>query len=170
MQLLARMLESVTDSKRQFGIALVLRRALDIHLMIFREKKADMHFIQAAFVVMLTGCFHYDPAGGYSAKAFIKFSYMRSDRFLDLRRSLHALKLDFGRSFHFPYLAMITALTYHAYNPDGARAMSALGQKQTSDRRPLMSALPPKADIAGRDRHVRFLPIGDIGPYSRERD
>jgi hypothetical protein len=31
----------------------------------------------------------------------IKFSYMRSDRFLDLRRSLHALKLDFGRSFHF---------------------------------------------------------------------
>ena len=28
--------------------------------------------------------------------------------------------------------------------------MSALDQKQTSDCRPLMSALPPKADIAGR--------------------
>jgi hypothetical protein len=27
-------------------------------------------------------------------------------------------------------------------------AMSALGQKQTLDRRPLMSALPPKADIS----------------------
>jgi hypothetical protein len=26
----------------------------------------------------------------------------------------------------------------------------------------MMSALPPKADIADRDRHVRFVPIGDI--------
>jgi hypothetical protein len=34
--------------------------------------------------------------------------------------------------------------------------MSALGQKQTSDCRPLMSALPPKADITGRDEDVRF--------------
>jgi hypothetical protein len=33
--------------------------------------------------------------------------------------------------------------------------MSASGQKQTSDCRPLMSAIPPKADIDGRDRHVR---------------
>ena len=33
--------------------------------------------------------------------------------------------------------------------------MSALGQKQTLDWRPLMSALPPKADIAGRDWDVR---------------
>jgi hypothetical protein len=37
--------------------------------------------------------------------------------------------------------------------------MSALGQKQTSDRRPLMSALPPKADMAQHDRDVRFVPI-----------
>jgi hypothetical protein len=36
--------------------------------------------------------------------------------------------------------------------------MSAVGQKQTSDWRPLMSALPPKADIAERDYHVRFVP------------
>jgi hypothetical protein len=34
--------------------------------------------------------------------------------------------------------------------------MSALGQKQTSDSRPVMSALPPKADIAKRDENVRF--------------
>jgi hypothetical protein len=34
--------------------------------------------------------------------------------------------------------------------------MSALGQKQTSDRRPLMSALPPKADIVQRGGYVRF--------------
>jgi hypothetical protein len=40
--------------------------------------------------------------------------------------------------------------------------MSALGQKQTSDWRPLMSALPPKADIAGRDLDVRFVPLADI--------
>jgi hypothetical protein len=37
--------------------------------------------------------------------------------------------------------------------------MSALGQKQTSDWHPLMSALPPKADIAGRHLDVRFVPI-----------
>jgi hypothetical protein len=30
-----------------------------------------------------------------------------------------------------------------------------LGQKQTLDWRPLMSALPPKADIAERDQDVR---------------
>jgi hypothetical protein len=40
--------------------------------------------------------------------------------------------------------------------------MSALGQKQTSDCRPLMSAIHPKADIAERDRHVRFVPKADI--------
>jgi hypothetical protein len=33
--------------------------------------------------------------------------------------------------------------------------MSALGQKQTLGKVRLMSALPPKADIAERDRHVR---------------
>jgi hypothetical protein len=32
--------------------------------------------------------------------------------------------------------------------------MSALGQKQTFREVETMSALPPKADIAGRDRHV----------------
>jgi hypothetical protein len=35
-------------------------------------------------------------------------------------------------------------------------AMSALGQKQTLDWRPMMSAIHPKADIAGRDQDVRF--------------
>jgi hypothetical protein len=39
------------------------------------------------------------------------------------------------------------------------RPMSALGQKRTLDRRLLMSALPPKADIGGRERDVRFVPI-----------
>jgi hypothetical protein len=40
--------------------------------------------------------------------------------------------------------------------------MSALGQKQTLDRRPLMSAIPPKADIGTQSRHVRFVPKADI--------
>jgi hypothetical protein len=40
--------------------------------------------------------------------------------------------------------------------------MSALGQKQTSGSEIAMSALPPKADIAGRRLDVRFLPIADI--------
>jgi hypothetical protein len=44
--------------------------------------------------------------------------------------------------------------------------MSALGQKQTSDEHPLMSALPPKADIAERDEDVRFVPIADIAKLS----
>ena len=35
--------------------------------------------------------------------------------------------------------------------------MSALGQKQTLKRLRLMSALPPIADIAERNRHVRFV-------------
>jgi len=41
------------------------------------------------------------------------------------------------------------------------RSMSALGQKQTSDCRPLMSALPPKADMVQDDRDVRFVPQAD---------
>jgi len=40
--------------------------------------------------------------------------------------------------------------------------MSAFGQKQTLDRRPLMSALPPKADIGGDGCGVRFVPQADI--------
>jgi hypothetical protein len=43
-----------------------------------------------------------------------------------------------------------------------ATEMSALGQKRTSDCHPLMSAIPPKADIAERRLDVRFVPIGDI--------
>jgi hypothetical protein len=45
--------------------------------------------------------------------------------------------------------------------------MSALGQKRTLDRRLLMSALHPKADIAQRDCHVRFVPKADIGTPRR---
>ena len=40
--------------------------------------------------------------------------------------------------------------------------MSALGQKQTLKRLHPMSALPPKADIAGGQLNVRFVPKGDI--------
>jgi hypothetical protein len=36
-----------------------------------------------------------------------------------------------------------------------------LGQKQTSRPEILMSALPPKADIAERHRHVCFVPKAD---------
>jgi hypothetical protein len=37
--------------------------------------------------------------------------------------------------------------------------MFALGQKRTLKRACPMSALPPKADIAGRQLDVRFVPI-----------
>jgi hypothetical protein len=40
--------------------------------------------------------------------------------------------------------------------------MSALGQKQTWRRSNGMSALHPKADIAGRQFDVRFVPQADI--------
>jgi hypothetical protein len=46
--------------------------------------------------------------------------------------------------------------------------MSALGQKQTSQDARAMSALPPKADIAGAMRNVRFVPKADI-PHCEER-
>jgi hypothetical protein len=44
---------------------------------------------------------------------------------------------------------------------------SALGQKQTSDCRRLMSAIHPKADIARRHLDVRFVPIADIASPAR---
>ena len=44
--------------------------------------------------------------------------------------------------------------------------MSALGQKRTSEHVRSMSALPPKADIAERDRHVRFVPKADVSRWS----
>jgi hypothetical protein len=42
--------------------------------------------------------------------------------------------------------------------------ISALGQKQTSRPEISMSALPPKADIRQRGRHVRFVPKTDLTP------
>src|SRR5262249_60795396 len=44
--------------------------------------------------------------------------------------------------------------------------MSALGQKQTLQRILVMSALPPKADIGGACRDVRYVPKADIAPHS----
>jgi len=46
--------------------------------------------------------------------------------------------------------------------------MSALGQKQTSRLLEGMSALPPKADIAERDWHVRFVPCVDGSELARD--
>jgi hypothetical protein len=43
--------------------------------------------------------------------------------------------------------------------------MSALGQKQTFAPQKCMSALPPKADMCGATRYVRFGPIADIDYY-----
>jgi hypothetical protein len=40
--------------------------------------------------------------------------------------------------------------------------MSALGQKRTSEQVRVMSALPPKADIAECDWDVRYVPKADI--------
>ena len=40
--------------------------------------------------------------------------------------------------------------------------MSALGQKRAFRSAIIMSALPPKADIAEFEEHVRFVPKADI--------
>ena len=41
-------------------------------------------------------------------------------------------------------------------------SMSALGQKQTSERIRAMSALPPKADIRANDQEVCLVPKSEI--------
>ena len=48
--------------------------------------------------------------------------------------------------------------------------MSALGQKRTSAHVRVMSALPPKADIAGRDRDVRFCAKSAHSTFDVRRD
>ena len=44
--------------------------------------------------------------------------------------------------------------------------MSALGHKRTFAAQKAMSALPPKADMCGATRDVRFVPIADITSYA----
>jgi hypothetical protein len=48
--------------------------------------------------------------------------------------------------------------------------MSALGQKQTLGRRPLMSAIHPKADVDEYSPNVRFVPKADIGHFIQLSD
>ena len=47
--------------------------------------------------------------------------------------------------------------------------MSALGHKRTFAVQNAMSALPPKADMCGATRYVRFVPIADISLFMRLR-
>ena len=44
--------------------------------------------------------------------------------------------------------------------------MSALGQKRTCAAQKVMSALPPKADMCGATKDVRYVPKADIALYS----
>jgi hypothetical protein len=64
-----------------------------------------------------------------------------------------------ARATHSPFMFPLVV-------PFGAKSegvsMSALGQKLTFRSAIAMSALPPKADIAERDCHVRFVPKADI--------
>ena len=50
---------------------------------------------------------------------------------------------------------------------DRLHGMSALGQKRTCAAQKGMSALPPKADMCGATRDVRFVPKADIAPLIR---
>jgi hypothetical protein len=54
-----------------------------------------------------------------------------------------------------------SGISSHHSNPEPP--MSALGQKRTSERVRLMSALPPKADMAQHGRDVRFVPEAEVG-------
>jgi hypothetical protein len=60
------------------------------------------------------------------------------------------------------FLAGLTLCLPAAFRRRGPVAKSALGQKRTSDKVCVMSALPPKADIDKRDGNVRFVPKADI--------
>jgi hypothetical protein len=104
MQLLARLPESIADSKRQIGMAFVLGRStLDVDFLALGQREANVHLIEAAFAVMLAGRLYHHTTGRYAPETLVKLRYMRSNHFLDLRRPLHALKYDFRRSFHRPY-------------------------------------------------------------------
>jgi hypothetical protein len=46
--------------------------------------------------------------------------------------------------------------------------MSALGQKQTSQHICAMSAIPPIADIVGRNGNVRYVPEADVSRCSKK--
>ena len=52
----------------------------------------------------------------------------------------------------------ITALSCIVHHGKFGLPTPALDQKRTLEHVRVMSALPPKADIAERDRHVRFVP------------
>ena len=55
-------------------------------------------------------------------------------------------------------MSVIQRYRTRAKVPD-QRRMSALGHKRTFAVQNVMSALPPKADMCGATRHVRFVPI-----------
>jgi len=44
------------------------------------------------------------------------------------------------------------------------RIIESSSQKQTFCGAAAMSALPPKADMCGATRHIRFVPIADVAP------
>jgi hypothetical protein len=52
---------------------------------------------------------------------------------------------------------------------EGPSPMSALGHKRTFAVQNGMSALPPKADMCGATRDVRFVPIADIPAGATQR-
>ena len=67
------------------------------------------------------------------------------------------------------FLTKATArISLHGINRE--LPMSALGQKRTWQCIRVMSALPPKADIHRRERHVRFVPGGDLSRCSNVRE
>ena len=55
------------------------------------------------------------------------------------------------------FARLLRGLTINLRCENPEPTMSALGQKQTSEHVRVMSALPPIADIAERNRHVRFV-------------
>jgi hypothetical protein len=55
------------------------------------------------------------------------------------------------------------------HRTDVSRRTLNMGQKRTLVTPKGMSALPPKADIAERDHHVRFVPKADICTAANSR-
>jgi hypothetical protein len=62
-----------------------------------------------------------------------------------------------------------SAEIYALHRSKTGAPMSALGQKQIFRDVQLMSALPPKADMVQHDRDVRFVPLGDVTPSTRDQ-
>src|ERR1017187_4075261 len=101
LQLPARPFECIVDGEIQIGMALIgLRGAVDIDFPSVWKRQADVDLIKPACPMMTAGRFQHHPACGHATKSLLKVSDVLGQDGLDLRRRIHALKIDFDGRLH----------------------------------------------------------------------